>query len=147
MSFNVYKFYAMNIGHNNIQSNNNMDNQQLPTTDQQRESSSPKRNQSSSPTGIIITKDHKWQKQTENSCRTANRVLGSFPAISGTKTENWSYHCTNPSSAPISNMQCNSVPRSHLRRDIDKIRKDTQKNNTDDSWNLKTQLPPANPGP
>ena len=26
--------------------------------------------------GIIITKDLKWQKQTEKSCRTANRVLG-----------------------------------------------------------------------
>ena len=26
--------------------------------------------------GIIITKDLKWQKQTEKRCRTANRVLG-----------------------------------------------------------------------
>ena len=26
--------------------------------------------------GIIVTKDLKWQKQTEKSCKTANRVLG-----------------------------------------------------------------------
>ena len=42
----------------------NMSNQQLPTTDQQRD------------LGIIITKDLKWQKQTEKSCKMANRVLG-----------------------------------------------------------------------
>ena len=38
--------------------------QQLPTTDQQRD------------LGIIITRDLKGQKQTEKSCKTANRVLG-----------------------------------------------------------------------
>ena len=54
----------MHIGHNNMQSNYNMSNQQLPTTDQQRD------------LGIIITKDLKWQKETEKSCKTANRVLG-----------------------------------------------------------------------
>ena len=54
----------MHIGHNNMQSNYNMSNQQLETTDQQRD------------LGIIITKDLKWQKQTEKSCKTANRVLG-----------------------------------------------------------------------
>ena len=54
----------MHIGHNNKQSNYNMSNQQLKTTDQQRD------------LGIIITKDLKWQKQTEKSCKTANRVLG-----------------------------------------------------------------------
>ena len=54
----------MHIGHNNMKRNYNMSNQQLPTTDQQR-------NQ-----GIIIAKDLKWQKQTEKSCKTANRVLG-----------------------------------------------------------------------
>ena len=50
--------------HNNMQSNYNMSNQQLPTTDQQRA------------LGIIITKDLKWQNQTEKSCKSANRVLG-----------------------------------------------------------------------
>ena len=64
MSFNVDKSSVMHIGHNNMQSNYNMFNQQLPTTDQQRV------------LGIIITKDLKWQKQTEKSCKTANRVLG-----------------------------------------------------------------------
>ena len=63
MSFNVDKCSVMHIGYNNMQSNYNMSNQQLPTTDQQRD------------LGIIITKDLKWQKQTEKSCRTANRVL------------------------------------------------------------------------
>ena len=41
-----------------------MSNQQLPTTDQQWD------------LGNIITKDPKWQKQTEESCKTATRVLG-----------------------------------------------------------------------
>ena len=54
----------MHIGHNNMQNKYNMSNQQLPTTDQQRD------------LGIIITKDLKWQKQTEKSFKTANRVLG-----------------------------------------------------------------------
>ena len=64
MSFNVDKCSVMHIGHNNMQSNNNMSNQQLPTIDQQRD------------LGIIITKDLKWRKQTEKSCKTATRVLG-----------------------------------------------------------------------
>ena len=63
MSFNVDKCSVMHIGHN-MQSNYNMSNQQLPTIDQQRD------------LGIIITKDIKWQKQTEKSCKTAYRVLG-----------------------------------------------------------------------
>ena len=61
MNFNVDKFFVMHIGHNNMQ---RMSNQQLPTTDQQRD------------LGIIITKDLKWQKQAEKSCRMDNRVLG-----------------------------------------------------------------------
>ena len=76
MSFNVDKCSVMYIEHNTMQSNCNVSNHQLPTTDQQRD------------LGIIITKDLKWQKQTEKSCKTANRVLGSLPAISGTKTKN-----------------------------------------------------------
>ena len=64
MSFNVDKCSVMHIGHNNMKSNYNMSNQQLTTTDQQRD------------LGIIITKDLKWQKQTEKICKTANRVLG-----------------------------------------------------------------------
>ena len=71
MSFNVDKCSVMHIGHNNMQSNSysNMSNQQLdmdmiPRTDQQRD------------LGIIITKDLKSQQQTEKSCKTANRVQG-----------------------------------------------------------------------
>ena len=59
----VLKCSVMHIGQNNMQSNYNMSNQQLPTKDQKRD------------LGIIITKDLKWQKQTEESCKTANRVL------------------------------------------------------------------------
>ena len=51
MNFNVDKSSVMHIGHNNIQGNYNMSNQQLLTTDQQQE------------LGIIITKDLKWLKQ------------------------------------------------------------------------------------
>ena len=47
MSFNVDKCSVMHIGHNNMKSNYNMSNQQLPTTDQQRD------------LGIVITKDLK----------------------------------------------------------------------------------------
>ena len=64
MSFNVDKCSVMHIGHNNVQSNYNMSKQQLLPTDQQRD------------LGIIITKDLKWQKQTEKSSKTENRVLG-----------------------------------------------------------------------
>ena len=63
MSFNVDKCSVVHIGHNNMQSNYNMSNQQLPRTDQQQDLE------------IIITKDLKWQKETKKSCKTANRVL------------------------------------------------------------------------
>ena len=66
MSCNVDKCSVLHIRHNNMQSNYNMSNKQFPTTDQQRDLC------------IIITKDIKWQKQTEKSCKTANRVLGFF---------------------------------------------------------------------
>ena len=64
MSFNIDKCSVMHIGHNNMQCNYNMSNQQLLTTDQQWD------------LVIIITKDLKWQKQTEESCKMANKVLG-----------------------------------------------------------------------
>ena len=64
MSFNVDKCSVVHIRHNNMQSNYNMSNQQLSRTDQQLD------------LGIIITKDLKWQKQTEKSCKTTSRVLG-----------------------------------------------------------------------
>ena len=56
-----------------MQGNYNMSNQQLPTTDQQRD------------LGIIITKDPKWQKQTEKSFMQNGKQStgGSLPAISG----------------------------------------------------------------
>ena len=64
MSFNVDKCSVMHIGHNNMQNNYNMSNQQLPTTDQQPD------------LGIIITKDLKWQQQSDKIWKTADRVLG-----------------------------------------------------------------------
>ena len=64
MSFNVDKSSVMQIVHKNMQSNCNISNQQLPTTDQQQDM------------GIIVTEDLKWQKQTEKRCKTVNRALG-----------------------------------------------------------------------
>ena len=98
MNFNVDKSSVMHIGNNNMQGNCNMSNQQLSTTDQQRD------------LGIIITKDLKWQKQTEKRCETANRVLGLIACNFRSKSKNWSYHYTNPQIAHILNMQCNSGP-------------------------------------
>ena len=60
---NVDKCAVMHIGHNNSNGNYTMTNQQLPVTEEQRD------------LGIIITKDLKWQQQTEKSCKTANKVL------------------------------------------------------------------------
>ena len=75
MNFNIDKYSVMNIIHNNMQGNNTISNQHLPATDQRRD------------LGIIITKDHKFQKQTEKSCKTAD-YWSSLTAIYGTKTKN-----------------------------------------------------------
>ena len=75
MSFNIDKCSVMHVGHNNMQSNYNMSNQQLSTTDQQRN------------LGIIITKYIKWQKQRK-AIKWQTEYWGSLPAISGTKTKN-----------------------------------------------------------
>ena len=64
VSLNVDKCSVMHIGHNNMKSNYNMSNQQLPTTDQQRD------------LGIISTKDLKWQKQTEKRCKNSQQSTG-----------------------------------------------------------------------
>ena len=55
-----------------MQTNYNMSNQQLPTTDQLRD------------LRIIITIDLKWQKQTEKLQNGQENARDSFPAISGT---------------------------------------------------------------
>ena len=64
MNFNVDKCSEMHIEHNNVHGNNNMSNQQVLTTDQEWD------------LGIIITNELKWQKGTENNCKTVARVLG-----------------------------------------------------------------------
>ena len=121
MNFNVDKCSVMHIGHNNMQGNYNMSNQQLSTTDQHRD------------LGIIITKDLKWQKQTEKSCKMVNRVL-EFIA------RNFRYK-NKELILPL----FKSLVRPHLehavqfwspylRRDIDKIEKiQIKKSNNDDS--------------
>ena len=63
MNFNIDKCAVMHIGYNNIQDNYTMVNQQLIATEEQRD------------LGITKARDLKWQKQTEKSCKTANRVL------------------------------------------------------------------------
>ena len=66
MNFNIghNNIQQQHIGHNNIQHNYTMANQQLIITEVQRN------------LGITITRDHKWQKQNEKSCKTANRIQG-----------------------------------------------------------------------
>ena len=69
MNFNVDKCAVRNTGHNNIQHNYTMANQQLIqliATEEQRDP------------GTTTTKDPKWLKQTEKSCKKANRVLNSL---------------------------------------------------------------------
>ena len=64
MNFNFDKCAVMHIGHNNIQHNYTIENQQLIATEEQQD------------LGISITKDLNWQKQTEKCCNTVNSVLG-----------------------------------------------------------------------
>ena len=64
MNFNIDKCAVMHVGHNNIQHKYTMSNQQLIATEEQ------------SDLGITITRNLKWQIQTEKSCKTASRVLG-----------------------------------------------------------------------
>ena len=98
----------MHIGHNNMQSNYNKSNQQLQTTDQQRD------------IGIIITKDLKWQKQTEKSCKTANRALGFIASNFMYKTK----ELILPSYKSLVRPHLEHAVQfwsPHLRRNIDKI--------------------------
>ena len=88
----------MHFGHNNMQSNYTMSNQQLPTTDQQWD------------LGIIITKDLKGQQQTEKSCKTANRVLVFIPCNFRYKNKEQILPLCKTHFAHISNMQRNSSP-------------------------------------
>ena len=85
-----------------------MSNQQLPTTDQQRDQG--------------ITKDLKWQKQKEKSCKTANRVLGFI-------TRNFRYKNKELILPLLKSLVRPNLEHAvqfwspHLRRDIDKIEK------------------------
>ena len=96
MNFNVDKCAVMHIGHNNIQHNYKMANQQLISTGEQRD------------LGITITKDLKSQKRTGKRCKTANRVLGTIASNSTTKAQNSCSHCTSPLSDSTWNMQSGS---------------------------------------
>ena len=64
MSFNVDKCSVMHIGHNNMQSNYNVSNQQLPTTDQQRD------------LGIIITKRPQVAKTNRGKLQNGQQSTG-----------------------------------------------------------------------
>ena len=92
--------------HKSMHSNYNMSNQ----TDQQLD------------LGIIITKDLKWQKQTEKSCKTANRVLR-FIAC------NFRYKNKELILILYKSLVCPHLEHAvqfwseHLMRDIDKIEK------------------------
>ena len=95
IKFNVDEFAVMRIGHNNINGNYTMTNQQLPVTELQTD------------LGIIITYDLKWQQQTEKSYKTANRVLGFIAGNFKYKAREM-MHCTNLLSLHTWNMQYNS---------------------------------------
>ena len=88
MNFNIDKCAVMHIGQNNIQHNYTMANQQLVATEEQRD------------LGITITRDLKWQKQTEKSCKTANRVLAFIARNFDYKSTDSSSHSTNPCPTP-----------------------------------------------
>ena len=92
MNFNVDKCSVMHIGHNNVQGNYNIFNQQL------------RKQQINSGIYIviIITKDLKWQKQTEKSCKRQTEYCCSLPEIPGTKTKNKSSHYIQISSSSTS---------------------------------------------
>ena len=98
----------MHIGHNTIQHNYTMENQQLIATEEQHD------------LGITIRKDLKWQKQTEKSRKTANRLLGLI-------ARNFNYRSTElviPLYKSIARPHLEYAVRfwsPHLRRDIDKM--------------------------
>ena len=93
-----------------MQTNYNMSDQQLLTTDQQQD------------LGIIITKDLKWQKQTEKSCKTANRVLGFIALNVRYKNKELILPLYKSRVRPHLEHAVQFWSQ-HLRRDIDKIEK------------------------
>ena len=88
-----------------------MSHQQLPKTDQQRD------------LGIIITKDLKWQKQTEKSCKRPTGYWGPLPAISCTKKNNKLIPALYKSLFSPHLEHAVQFRSPHLRRDVDKIEK------------------------
>ena len=98
----------MHIGHNNVQSSYNMSNQQLPTTDG---------------LGIIITKDLKWQKQTEKSCNTAYIVLWFIVHNFRYKNKELILPLYKSLVLPHHLQHAVQFWSPHLRRDIDKMEK------------------------
>ena len=98
----------MHIGHNNIQHNYTMANQQLKLIEGQRD------------LGITIARDLKWQNQTEKSCKTANRVLGFI-------ARNFNYKITELMFPLYKSLVRPHLEYAvqfwspHLRKDIDKI--------------------------
>ena len=87
---------SKHIGHNNIQHNYTIANQQPIATEEQRN------------LGIPITRDIKWQKQTEKSCETANRLLGFIARNFNYKSTELMLHSTSQLSDHICNMQFSS---------------------------------------
>ena len=74
-------------------------------------------------TGIIITKDLKWQKQTEKSCKTANRVLEFIARNFIYKNKELILPLYKSLVRPHLEYAVQLFWSPHLRRDVDKIEK------------------------
>ena len=108
MNFNIDKCAVMHIGHNNIQHAYTIANHELIATEEQRD------------LGITITRDLKWQKQSEKSCKTANRVPGFIARNFNYKSKELMLPLYKSIVRPNLEYAVEFWSR-HLRRDIDKM--------------------------
>ena len=95
-------------------SNNNNTNQQLSTTYQQREQ------------GIVITKNLKFEKQTEKTCKIVNIVLG-FIACNYKYKNKELNKVPRYKSRPSTSRICSAILVPIVQRDIEKIEKEQRR--------------------
>ena len=109
MSFNVDKCSVMHIGHNNMQSNYNMSNQQLPMADQQRD------------LRIVVTKRPHVAKTNRGMLQNGQQSTGVHCRQFQVQKQRTDPPIIQIPSPPTSRT-CSAIllPTPHLRRDIDK---------------------------